>query len=88
MKYTPSPCDFCFVCETRADYVGYPRTLYVDQVDLELTETICLCLLSTRIKGMHHWHLATLQFFSETRSHYIVQVSFELLYLLLQHPES
>ena len=32
---------------------GWPGTFCEDQVDLELTRSTCLCLQSTRIKGMH-----------------------------------
>jgi hypothetical protein len=39
---------FCFV-------LRYPGTHYVDQASFELRDLSCLCLLSARIKVVHHY---------------------------------
>jgi hypothetical protein len=45
------------LCETGPHHVahGWPRTLHLDEASLELME-VCLCLLSTGIKGMDYFN--------------------------------
>jgi hypothetical protein len=43
-----------FLLFSRQGLHSCPRTCFVDQADLELTEFACLCLLCARIKGVCH----------------------------------